>query len=61
MLLPLVNVSMLEYTIEFLALNGVQEIFVVSARHPDTVREFISSCKSVCAFLFCRMRLLFRC
>ena len=27
-LLPLVNVPMLEYTIEFLAQNGVEELFV---------------------------------
>ena len=28
MLLPLVNVPMMEYTVEFLAQNGVEEIFI---------------------------------
>eukprot|EP00981_Chlorochromonas_danica_P012587 scaffold5178_cov229-Ochromonas_danica.AAC.3 len=40
-LLPLVNVPMLEYTVEFLAQNGVEEIFVFCASHADKVEKYV--------------------
>jgi len=42
-LLPLVNVPMLEYTVEFLAQNGVEEIFVVCVWHAKQVQEYVDS------------------
>ena len=46
-LLPLVNVPLLDYTIEFLVEAGVQEIFVFSCAHADQIRKhlrFVASC-----------------
>ena len=40
-LLPLVNVPMLDYTIEFLAKNGIEEIFVFCFAHADQIRKHI--------------------
>ena len=37
MLLPLVNVPMISYTLEFLATNGVEEVFVFCSSHADKV------------------------
>ena len=42
-LLPLVNVPMLEYTLEFLASNGVEEVFVFCSWKADQVREYLST------------------
>jgi translation initiation factor eIF-2B subunit epsilon len=42
-LLPLANVPMLECTIEFLARNGVQELFVFCVSHADQVRQYIEN------------------
>lgn len=42
-LLPLVNVPMLMYTIEFLAQNGVEEIFIFCVRHVEMIQEFIDN------------------
>jgi translation initiation factor eIF-2B subunit epsilon len=36
-LLPLVNVPMLEYTLEFLANNSVDEVYVFCSAHSDQV------------------------
>ena len=44
-LLPLVNVPMLEYTIEFLAQNGVEELFVFCVWLSDLVQSYISKSK----------------
>lgn len=44
-LLPLVNVPMLDYTIEFLAQNGVEEIIVFCAWHADMIENYISKSK----------------
>ena len=43
MLLPLVNVPMMEYTIEFLAQNGVEEIFIVCVWNADKLQEYVDS------------------
>ena len=45
MLLPLVNVPMLEYVIEFLAQNGVEEILIFCAWHAKVVEEYILNSK----------------
>lgn len=44
-LLPLVNVPLLDYTIEFLVEAGVQEIFVFCSRHADQIKKHISQSK----------------
>eukprot|EP01031_Cornospumella_fuschlensis_P041707 gene41707-50902_t len=42
-LLPLVNVPMLDYTIEFLAQNGVEEIFLFSVSHADKIEQYVKT------------------
>ena len=42
-LMPLVNVPMLDYTIELLAGNGVEEIYVTTALHPCTAAVTIDA------------------
>lgn len=44
-LLPLVNVPMLEYTIEFLAQNGVEELFMVCVWHADFIQRYVNNSK----------------
>jgi translation initiation factor eIF-2B subunit epsilon len=44
-LLPLVNVPMIEYTIEFLAANGVEELFVFCVWHAPAIQEYLSKSK----------------
>ena len=44
-LLPLVNVPMLEYTIEFLAQNGVEELFVFCVWHAEMLQTYLNSSK----------------
>eukprot|EP01041_Mallomonas_annulata_P008628 gene8628-17798_t len=44
-LLPLVNVPMLEYTIEFLAQNGVEEMFIFCVWHADMLQAYINNSK----------------
>ncbi|CAH3018109.1 unnamed protein product [Porites evermanni] len=44
-LLPLVNVPLLDYTIEFLVEAGVQEIFVFCCRHVDQIKKHLSQSK----------------
>lgn len=41
MLLPLANVPMIEYTLEFLAAGGVQEVFVFCCSHSEEVQRYI--------------------
>lgn len=38
-LLPLVNRPLIDYTIEFLAASGVQEVFVYCCAHADSIRK----------------------
>ncbi|KAK4240757.1 putative translation initiation factor eIF-2B subunit epsilon [Achaetomium macrosporum] len=40
-LLPLVNVPVIEYTLEFLASNGVQEVFIYCGAHSEKVEQYI--------------------
>lgn len=44
-LLPLVNVPMLDYTIEFLSQNGVEEVFVFCVWHADKVEQYLKQSK----------------
>ncbi|XP_072167243.1 translation initiation factor eIF2B subunit epsilon-like [Diadema setosum] len=44
-LLPVVNCPVIDYTLEFLATNGVQEIFVFCSAHADQVKHHIEQCK----------------
>ncbi|KAH8903281.1 eIF4-gamma/eIF5/eIF2-epsilon [Coniochaeta sp. PMI_546] len=40
-LLPLANTPMIEYTLEFLAMNGVQDVFIYCGKHIDQVEDYI--------------------
>ncbi|GAB1317242.1 translation initiation factor eIF-2B epsilon subunit, GEF [Madurella fahalii] len=40
-LLPLVNVPVIEYTLEFLASNGVQDVFVYCGAHSEDIEHYI--------------------
>ncbi|KAL2138148.1 hypothetical protein VTI28DRAFT_7383 [Corynascus sepedonium] len=40
-LLPLVNVPVIEYTLEFLASNGVQEVFIYCGAHSQDIEHYI--------------------
>ncbi|KAL8243837.1 hypothetical protein R6Q59_010095 [Mikania micrantha] len=44
-LLPLANTPLIEYTLEFLASSGVQEVFVYAGRHVDQVEVYINASK----------------
>ena len=44
-LLPLVNTPLIEYTLEFLAGSGVQEIFLHAGSHSDQVEAYIRASK----------------
>ena len=44
-LLPLVNVPLIEYTMEFLANAGISEIFLVCSSHADQIQEYIEKSK----------------
>lgn len=41
-LLPLANTPLIEYTLEFLAMNGVQEVFIYCGAHTDQVEDYIN-------------------
>lgn len=42
-LLPLANTPLIEYTLEFLANAGVEEVFVYCGAHTDQVEDYIQS------------------
>ncbi|KAJ6263745.1 hypothetical protein Dda_2315 [Drechslerella dactyloides] len=44
-LLPLANTPLIEYTLEFLALGGVQEIFLYCCAHADMIQQYIQNSK----------------
>ena len=44
-LLPLINTPLIEYTLEFLASSGVQEVFLHAGSHSDQVETYIKSSK----------------
>ena len=41
-LLPLVNRPLIDYTVEFLAVSGVEEIFVYCCAHSDQLKEHLA-------------------
>lgn len=45
MLCPLVNVPMIDYTLEFLARNDVREVFVFCVSHAKQLEEYLNSSK----------------
>ncbi|KAK6540284.1 hypothetical protein TWF694_009092 [Orbilia ellipsospora] len=44
-LLPLANTPIIEYTLEFLALGGVEEVFLYCSAHSDKIKSYIKSSK----------------
>ncbi|KAH8668622.1 eIF4-gamma/eIF5/eIF2-epsilon [Xylariales sp. PMI_506] len=40
-LLPLANTPLIEYTLEFLAMNGVQEVYIYAAAHQEQIEHYI--------------------
>ncbi|KAI1865667.1 hypothetical protein JX265_007990 [Neoarthrinium moseri] len=40
-LLPLANTPLIEYTLEFLAMNGVQEVYIYAATHQEQIESYI--------------------
>ncbi|CAK4034422.1 translation initiation factor eIF-2B subunit epsilon [Lecanosticta acicola] len=44
-LLPLANTPLIEYTLEFLASSGVDEVFLCCGNHTDAVEEYLSKSK----------------
>ncbi|KAI4097137.1 MAG: hypothetical protein LQ344_000547 [Seirophora lacunosa] len=44
-LLPLANTPLIEYTLDFLAHAGVQDIFICCGSHPEHVEDYISASK----------------
>ncbi|KAF4470844.1 translation initiation factor eif-2b subunit epsilon [Fusarium albosuccineum] len=41
-LLPLANTPLIEYTLEFLAMNGVNEVYIYCGAHTDQVEDYVS-------------------
>lgn len=44
-LLPLANVPLIEYTLEFLAKAGVDEVYLMCCSHADQIQEYIENSK----------------
>ncbi|GFR46848.1 hypothetical protein Agub_g8488 [Astrephomene gubernaculifera] len=44
-LLPLVNVPMIEYALEWLAMNSVEEVFVFCCAHADLIKRYLAESK----------------
>lgn len=44
-LLPLANIPLIEYTLEFLAKAGVNEVYLICASHGDQIQEYIDQSK----------------
>jgi translation initiation factor eIF-2B subunit epsilon len=40
-LLPLVNTPLIEYTLEFLAHNGLEQVFLYVGSHADQIEEYL--------------------
>ncbi|TLS23157.1 uncharacterized protein PpBr36_06656 [Pyricularia pennisetigena] len=40
-LLPLANTPLIEYTLEYLAMNGIHEVFIYCGNHTDQVEQYI--------------------
>ena len=44
-LLPLANIPLIEYTLEFLSLAGVEDVFIFASSHADKIEEYIRNSK----------------
>jgi translation initiation factor eIF-2B subunit epsilon len=44
-LLPLANVPLIDYTLEFLSLAGVQDVFIFASTHAEKIEEYIRNSK----------------
>ncbi|KAI1204219.1 nucleotide-diphospho-sugar transferase [Annulohypoxylon truncatum] len=42
-LLPLANTPLIEYSLEFLAMNGVQEVFIYCGNHHEQIERYVNS------------------
>ncbi|KAI2467360.1 nucleotide-diphospho-sugar transferase [Annulohypoxylon bovei var. microspora] len=42
-LLPLANTPLIEYSLEFLAMNGVQEVFIYCGNHHEQIERYVHS------------------
>ncbi|EFQ36226.1 eIF4-gamma/eIF5/eIF2-epsilon [Colletotrichum graminicola] len=42
-LLPLANTPLIEYTLEFLAMNGVQEVYIYCSSHSEQIENYINT------------------
>eukprot|EP01102_Stenamoeba_stenopodia_P018545 TRINITY_DN6807_c0_g1_i2.p1 TRINITY_DN6807_c0_g1~~TRINITY_DN6807_c0_g1_i2.p1 ORF type:complete len:673 (-),score=125.69 TRINITY_DN6807_c0_g1_i2:49-2067(-) len=42
-LLPLVNIPLIEYTVEFLAASGIKEIFIFCSSHAELIRNYVET------------------
>ncbi|KAF6805347.1 translation initiation factor eif-2b epsilon [Colletotrichum sojae] len=42
-LLPLANTPLIDYTLEFLAMNGVQEVFIYCGSHSEQIENYINT------------------
>ena len=42
-LMPIMNIPAIEYTIEFLSQNNVEEIFIFSIQHADIIKDYIET------------------
>ena len=40
-LLPLANTPLIEYTLEFLASAGAEEVFLCCGNHPDQIEDYL--------------------
>uniref|UniRef100_A0A7S4KCD1 Translation initiation factor eIF2B subunit epsilon n=2 Tax=Guillardia theta TaxID=55529 RepID=A0A7S4KCD1_GUITH len=45
-LLPLVNIPIIEYTLELLVQAGVKELFIVASSHAEKIQEYVLNSKS---------------
>src|SRR6185369_3022171 len=49
---PLCNTPLLEYTLEFLAVAGVQDVVLLCKNHPEQIKNYVRYHDAYIAFLF---------
>lgn len=52
-LLPIANTPLIEYTLEFLAMNGVQQVFIYAGNHQAQVEKYIGNSRWCSSSKFC--------
>lgn len=57
-LLPLVNRPLIDYTVEFLAVSGVQEIFIFCCSHADMIKKHFEGSRWMCASSPVKLRII---